>query len=151
MGVGNGGFSLRNINDCIAVLKSSKKIFGLKQCISQSKPKKKPLNFLRGIKQYIKIDTFKTIHTNTIVNEDKIFSLAGKRFKFFNIPMPRESIPFSFEMQPKKLYRLNNNQLPFGCHAWWKYDLNFYIPFFETYGYKIKQTSQSNLKNNGNE
>ena len=81
----------------------------------------------------------KTIHKNKFINEDKLFSQAGTRFSFFTIPKPKQAIPFAFEMQPKKLYDLNNKQLPFGCHAWWKYDLEFYEPFIKSSGYILNK------------
>ena len=35
---------------------------------------------------------------------------------------PEEAIAFSFELSPSYLYKLNGNYLPFGCHAWYKYE-----------------------------
>lgn len=135
IGVGNGGFSLRNINDSIKVLKSTKKVWTLNYFIQIEKNKNSNLKLLRSLKKYLFSDSFKTIHKNKLINEDKLFSHAGTRFSFFNIPKPKQAIPFAFEMQPKKLYNLNNKQLPFGCHAWWKYDLEFYVPFIKSSGY----------------
>jgi hypothetical protein len=43
----------------------------------------------------------------------------------------------SFEVNPSFLYKINNNKLPMGCHAWWRYDLEFWKPFIEEYGYKV--------------
>jgi len=139
VGVGNGGFSLRNVKDCITVLKRNKKLYSLKECIARNKNSKKSLYLLRGIKQYFKLDTFKTLYTNKLVNEDRMFSLAAKRFEFFKIPNVQIATQFAFEMQPKKLYENNNNDLPFGCHAWWKYNLGFYKPFIETFGYQLNE------------
>jgi len=135
--VGNGGFSLRNIKDCISVLKSSKKIHSLKNYILRNKQSKKSLYWLRGIKHFIASDTFRTIHTNIFVNEDKIFGIAGYRLKFFKIPNEEIALKFSFEKQPKKLYKNNNYNLPFGCHAWWTYDLEFFKPFIKEFGHQL--------------
>lgn len=137
MGVGNGGFSLRNVKDSIAILSSNKKIHSLKEHIIRNKKSKKSLYVFRGIRHYFNSHTFKTIKNDKLVNEDKIFSLAGKRFKNFKIPNAEEALEFAFEKQSKKLYELNKKQLPFGCHAWWTYDLEFYKPFLEDLGYKL--------------
>lgn len=137
MGVGNGGFSLRNVKDCMTILKSNKKIYSLKEYIAKNKASKNSLYILRGIKHYLMSSTFESIRNDELVNEDKIFSLAGKRFKNFIIPTPQEASKFAFEKQPKKLFLNNNNQLPFGCHAWWTYDLDFYIPFLKKNGYRL--------------
>jgi len=139
MGVGNGGFSLRNVNDCITVLNSSKKIINLKDCIKRHDSLQKPFKTLRGIKLHYKIDTFNKTYKNTTINEDKVFELAAARFNFFIIPKPEEALSFSFEEQPKKLYEMNNNELPFGCHAWWKYDLQFYKLIFKQYEHIVNE------------
>jgi len=36
---------------------------------------------------------------------------------------------FSFECLPGKMYGMTNKKLPFGCHAWEKYDLKFWSSF----------------------
>lgn len=137
LGVGNGGFSLRNIKDFSKVLKSSRKIKSLNDYIIDSEKRKKSLYWLRGFKHYFKSNSFKNIYRNELVNEDKIFSIAGKRFDYFKIPDIKTAIAFAFELQPEKLYGMNNYQLPFGCHAWYKYDLKFYKPIIEKSGYYI--------------
>lgn len=137
MGVGNGGFSLRNVQDSIKVLTSNVKIRSLKEHIINNKNSNKSFYVLRGIKHYLNSPTFKTIKKNKHVNEDKMFFLAAKRFKDFKIPLPEEALEFSFEKQPSKLYEMNNKQLPFGCHAWWTYDLGFYRSYIEKDGYNL--------------
>ena len=43
---------------------------------------------------------------------------------------PRESVfRFAFERDPLKSLTLTNGQMPFGCHAWERYDRSFWIPF----------------------
>ena len=133
-GVGNGGFSLRNIKDSIRVLKSNRKIKSLKEHIQINRKSKKTFVLLRSIKHYLLSYSFKTIRNNTLINEDKMFSLAGNRFYYFKIPDAKTALAFAFEKQPEKLLEMNNNKLPFGCHAWWKYDLKFYIPILEKNG-----------------
>ena len=137
MGVGNGGFSLRKVNHCIKVLQSTKKIYSLNECIKQNKNTNKPLYWLRGIKQFFKLKSFKTVKYNKNVNEDKILALAAKRFQFFKIPKHQIALQFAFEEQPRLLYSLNNDELPFGCHAWEKYEPLFYKSLIEPYGYIV--------------
>jgi hypothetical protein len=138
-GVGNGGFSLRKVEDCIKVLKSSKKINSLRSLVEINRNANTSFIWLRALKQYYFSYSFKTIKNNQRINEDKIFSLAAKRCKTYTIPDSKLALAFAFEMQPKKLYKWNNNQLPFGCHAWYKYDLAFFKPIIESFGYTIKK------------
>lgn len=137
IGVGNGGFSLRKVKDCIKILKSNKKILSFKDYISQNKQSNKSFVWLRSIKHYFNSYSFKTIHKNQLINEDKMFSLAGKRFDYFKIPDAKTAIGFAFETHPRKLFILNDCQLPFGCHAWWKYDLKFYSSIMKKLGYSV--------------
>jgi hypothetical protein len=69
-------------------------------------------------------------------NEDKLFSLDARRLaplKFFiNLPPWPEALAFSFEKSPAASYELNHRQLPFGCHAWERYDPEFWKPFITT-------------------
>ncbi|CAM2918837.1 MAG: hypothetical protein GZ091_17855 [Paludibacter sp.] len=136
-GVGNGGLSLRNVKDCLMVLKSNRKIKSLKDCIFIQNNKYNYWLIIKGINRYLKKHSFKSIKYDSTTNEDKVFSSASKRFKGFNIPSPEVASQFSFEVNPDLLYKQNNNQLPFGCHAWHKYNLEFYIPFLSEYGYKL--------------
>ena len=52
---------------------------------------------------------------------------------WYTKPSVAEALKFAFELAPKKAYELNNRQLPFGVHAWEKYDLAFWksleLPF----------------------
>lgn len=137
IGVGNGGFSLRNIKDSIRVLKSRKKIKSLRECVLEIKNNKARFFIARILQFFLNEYSFKRVHKNRFINEDKIFSIAGKRFNFFKVPDTKIALAFAFEKQPDKLFKLNNSQLPFGCHAWCKYNLDFYIPIFKKLGYTI--------------
>ncbi len=68
------------------------------------------------------------------LNEDYFWSkIAGKRFNWFKVPLPLGAMKFSEELELSYLFFLNNKKLPFGCHAWEKYDPNFWsvhIKFF---------------------
>lgn len=65
-------------------------------------------------------------------NEDVFWASRMGDFKL----APREiAWQFSFERPVKALYRLNGEQLPFGCHAWMKYDLDFFKPYIAKDGY----------------
>ncbi|MDJ1502181.1 DUF5672 family protein [Xanthocytophaga agilis] len=59
--------------------------------------------------------------------EDIFWSFfAGVFYPFYKVGKEADAIRFAFEKSPHKLYRLNNNQLPFGCHAWEKHDPEFW-------------------------
>tara|TARA_B110000037_G_C16867071_1_gene402483 strand:- start:329 stop:544 length:216 start_codon:yes stop_codon:yes gene_type:complete len=59
-------------------------------------------------------------------NEDHYWSFHAKHLdNLFTIPTAEEAVSFAFECNPKKMFELNNQELPFGIHAWEKYDLKF--------------------------
>lgn len=65
-------------------------------------------------------------------NEDGFWSFeAPKYIKNYKLPEFRTALSFAFEKYPKLCFRINNNKLPFGCHAWAKYDQNFWLPFLK--------------------
>lgn len=137
IGVGNGGFSLRKVKDCINVLNSNKKIYSLLDLI-RKKNKKNAKSIISALIMYFKLPSFKECYNkDDVVNEDYIFFLASKRLNFFKLPKADIALKFSFEIHPKKLYELNNKKLAFGCHAWWKYDLEFYKQFINESGYDL--------------
>lgn len=63
-------------------------------------------------------------------NEDMLFSLDSTRLKllkpFIRLPEWKEALHFAFEKSPKVAFNLCNDKLPFGCHAWERYDPEFW-------------------------
>jgi hypothetical protein len=45
-----------------------------------------------------------------------------------NFRIPNQSIAsrFSLELEPEKYFLINREEVPTGCHAWWKHDLEFW-------------------------
>lgn len=134
----NGGFSLRKIDYCIRFLSYKGPIlkphiiFKLVKIEFKDNPFKGFIFFiLRSMGRQNNVNYFKS---KTHINEDLLFSLGlyvswvnsevKKNEAWFssNLPSSKEAIKFAFERYPSYLYELNNNQLPFGCHAWEKYE-----------------------------
>lgn len=98
--VGNGGFSLRNVQSILRLLTEREE----------------------ELKNYKE-------------NEDKFFSFNGDaRFKVAPVSV---ALKFAFEREVKKCFEKNNNKLPFGCHAWERYDYKFWRTHIEKLGYKL--------------
>ena len=59
-------------------------------------------------------------------NEDVFWAMEAPEFKY---PTPLEAIRFSFDKYPAYCFKLNNGELPFGCHGWYKRKMkNFWKP-----------------------
>ena len=125
-GVGNGGFSLRYIPHHISVLKSRKKITGLREYLNTSTNKDLFTVFKRLYHYLFQVDSYRSVKHNHLFNEDKILSGAAKRFSYFRVPPAEIALRFAFEAEPEHLFKLNNQQLPLGCHLWQKYGPDFY-------------------------
>jgi len=146
--IGNGGFSLRKIQSHLHLLRNLKFIefvysypdFSIKGHIA---------NIDRLYEQFNTVISKEKSHfeENFVGNEDGFWSLYSKDLidefinsnktklawvfkkaiiKQFNVPTPMEAVGFSFEQSPRYLFELNQNKLPFGCHAWHKYDILFW-------------------------
>ena len=60
-------------------------------------------------------------------HEDIFWSMVTPMlYPFFRVPNMKDAFNFSFERDPEIFLELNNNQLPFGCHAWEKYSPEFW-------------------------
>ena len=124
---GNGGFSLRKIKSAIQVLNNIKKL----------KKRQTPNTNLR------KFWFFKALLTGKLHDvwlnapadnypfaEDGFWSIeAPKYLRSYKVPTFREALKFAFERFPEKSFELNNKELPFGVHAWKKYDEKFWKPY----------------------
>jgi hypothetical protein len=53
------------------------------------------------------------------------------------MPAPEEAIDFAIELEPNRSLTINEGRLPMGCHAWHAYDLDFWRPILNMYGYEV--------------
>ena len=99
--VGNGGLSLRKVSSHIKAVKELRPV----------------------IEQYLSV-------RHHLSNEDVFFSIeVNKQGLNFIYPSWQEALKFSFDKYPSLCYKLNNNQFPFGCHAWYKRKMKkFWFP-----------------------
>ena len=144
--VGNSGFSLRKI---AAIQNGIKNIYYIdptryatirsyKKYLKKSKHFiYNNLNRIASIKSLLYKENA-SIQNASFLYEDRVISeFMSRGIKNFKIAPVEEAYKFSFEMNPRILYEMNNDTLPMGCHAWWLYDLSFWKPFIENYGYKL--------------
>lgn len=138
MGVGNGGFSLRKVSSALRVLRQFSYLRKPEEMIDNVKDNKSIRAYLSFIKNLtISNNTFTLMH-NFRGNEDGFWGIyANRNFSWFKVPEPEEALKFSMEVHPKRMYEFNKKKLPFGCHAWWKYDLEFWRPFIEIEGHVL--------------
>lgn len=64
--------------------------------------------------------------------EDLFFSCIGLMSSDFRIPNIMTAARFSHETDPSYMYQLIGDQLPFGVHAWTKYDKQHWLKLFDS-------------------
>ncbi len=135
IGQGNGGFCLRKINSCYKVVTRFKKLWFKHPFYNAAKPFY--LNLYRDVK-YQLIYNYSWYPFQPVINEDVFWArLVPEVFKEFKVPNAAQAVPFSFEVNPDVLYQMNGHRLPFGCHAWWKYNLPFWKDHINACGYEL--------------
>ena len=119
--VGNGGFSLRNIAFHIQFLEC-KRLYGWKE-LKVKYPKRDLKTFLVRLTHWLGYwQSTSCLLKETGDNEDHFFSQKAQLTRCkSSLPSPEEASRFAFEQSPSWLYSVNQ-QLPFGCHAWQKYE-----------------------------
>lgn len=130
--VGNGGFSLRKIESFLHVLEGSESppssIEACRRIASAPSPDVEALPGLQRISKTLSIarQISQGVHTyagSYTLNEDLFWSLRAPYFtSSFRRPSMDEAARFSIDKHPAYWMRRNDGAVPFGCHAWAKYD-----------------------------
>lgn len=130
---GNGGLSLRNIQKCYRLVSSRRPVNKWRDLVRESKFLKNvsrlqylycvlQLPFCRlGFKNNLR---FKAKQFTG--NEDTFFITEGLKLRWFRIPDVLEASLFSWDKFPNYLWD-TFNELPFGCHAWYREDAPYEI------------------------
>jgi hypothetical protein len=121
--VGNGGLSLRKIGPAIKVMKSYEKP-------SKKLPWKIFHILMLPIKtlQYLLMKKPRSVSHLFTVNEDIFWSLEAKKFfPDFKVAPVKDACEFAIEREKEICLKLNNNKLPFGVHAFEKYNKSFWM------------------------
>jgi hypothetical protein len=104
---GNGGFSLRQVQSLLRVLRS--------------------LNCPRPTLEYIYRITGRRKRIEDKRGEDVFWgTVAAQINPAFRVAPFKEALKYAFECNPRLCLETNNGQLPFGGHAWPRYDHAFW-------------------------
>lgn len=136
--VGNGGFSLRRVQAYLDYFAGKRNVFSSKQIAQRVDLWKKP--YTRIFIWLLMMLGWKnkplSVAANWRYNEDDFWSAVLDDSNYaLSKPSPIEALSFAFERFPKELYEITK-QIPFGCHAWKKYQFE---EFWKQY---IKQSNK---------
>ncbi|HID52620.1 MAG TPA: hypothetical protein EYP41_11365 [Anaerolineae bacterium] len=133
-GVGNGGFCLRKVESCLKVLRSPRYAIDPDD-YGRRLPNDSLINRLANYpRKYLKhLHYFNNVQREIArfrQNEDLFWSWrATHYYPDFRIAPVDVAMRFAFEGAPRLCYREIGGKLPFGCHAWPKYDRAFWEPY----------------------
>ena len=142
--VGNGGFSLRKVADCLRVLHTWQAIFSwptlLRECFAPG--------FNEGLLQlpaYLRrgLLSNQTHHArNDYPGQEDVFwsIICADRFAWYTVPEPTEALAFGFDYHPILMLELNGGRLPMGFHAWDRHRNAFWTELFAERGYPVDMT-----------
>ena len=133
--VGNGGFALLRIKSFLAIFYSpvyymtplaySRQLFAAQpwhlRIWNLPKFLLKHFHYFNGSRWELR--QFKS-------NDDNFWANRGPYYyPEFKIAPVTIALQFAFECVPRYCFELNNKTLPFGCHAWARYDREFWEPY----------------------
>ena len=142
--VGNGGFTLMKVQSVLRVLRSRYRqepasycadmltrnarrtwpLFALLERVRRTFPQLKTVS--RAL-DYWHVTQNPAIHGR---NNDHFWSYDAPRYwPPFRIAPVDEALQFAFEAAPRLCFELNHRRIPFGCHAWMKFDREFWKPY----------------------
>jgi len=130
--VGNGGFSLRKVSSFLKILNSSKYAINPNEYWKKYQAHKR---FRKRILNFPEIMLMKSHRYNNVrweldqwnkSEENFIANRAAHYYPEFKIAPLEVALHFGFECVPRYAYELTGRTLPFGCHAWEKYDRAFW-------------------------
>ncbi|MFT7157560.1 MAG: hypothetical protein ACI8Q1_002579 [Parvicella sp.] len=138
IGVGNGGLSLRKVAAFYKIFSSFRYI---NRCDDIWRKYKK-MNWKGRVFHFfdlifgLSIGSFAHSSLNTFKGHEDVY-ISKYLSSYVRVADIDSALKFAFEEHPSALYEMNNHHLPFGCHAWWRYDVDFWIPKIEKFGYDI--------------
>lgn len=139
--VGNGGFSLRKVPSFLKVLSSDRywidpEVYWQSVVSSKSIPMQwlhLPWKWFKHIKRYNGVRQEVSqwhLRPDGTRNEDHFWSTEAVRYDpDFKVASFEVGLRFGFEVVPQTCFELNQRRLPFGCHAWPRYDRSFWEPY----------------------
>lgn len=139
--VGNGGFSLRKVQSFLRILRKQLPKGSLyPECGSNPWEPSLPAqdagryrwrillhHLLNPLGKRVPVEEEARLYR---YHEDLFWSLeAGKMDNSFRVASAVEALPFAFETAPRWCFQENGSKLPLGCHAWARYDREFWLGF----------------------
>lgn len=126
IGVGNGGFSLRNVSKTIQLIDKNSFILILQSFFSHLF---QMLFHSSGSKPLIELYKISRLMFTETKNEDFYLVEKAKLYKSYKVAPPEVAMRFAFDANPERLFEITGRKLPFGCHAWYRFAPKFWSQY----------------------
>jgi hypothetical protein len=157
--VGNGGLSLRRIDHVLLLLNSWRfrlhPVFTPKELAARvfNRQILHDKNFLKTL--LIRLKRLALLSLSLVgfrnnmayfvkmgFHEDHLYGILAPRVApWFKVAPVAEAAAFAIECKPKEVLTRFGVDLPFGCHAWEKYDRDFYLQRFSVEFYSLSSVA----------
>jgi hypothetical protein len=133
--VGNGGFALMKIESHLKVLRSTRRAVDPEEYWRSLSASTSPWRrWLHLPQKYLKrlsvLNNVRWEMRRWPGNCDLFWSDEAVRYwPDFRVASVEQGLEFAFEASPRMCFELNHRRLPFGCHAWARYDRAFWEPY----------------------
>jgi hypothetical protein len=136
--VGNGGFSLRRIEAFLRVFRSRRLALPPDEYWRRSIAGKGaaarvlhfPRRLLKHVRRFNGIEYQIASALRDGLAEDNFISEFATAFDpSFRIASLEQALRFAFDNAPGRCFRLSNERLPFGAHAWQRWERTFWEPY----------------------
>ncbi len=143
--VGNGGLSLRRIDSFLKVFRSEvrwiepeeywqERFAGMPAHLRMLNLPRKFLKRLTCLNNARREMAQWHLRPDGTKNEDHFWSDRARHYvPEFKVASVEVGPRFAFEVAPRLCFDMNHSQLPFGCHAWPRYDRAFWEPHLLRY------------------
>ncbi len=137
LGVGNFGLSLRRVETALQITASRRRWYPFRQIVKDlidgvQGDHDLLCKSIRGIGSAGKLREawrIYTAHCDIFWSRDVMRASPN-----FYIPAAEVAVHFAWEALPSRCFEMCDGKLPFGIHAWAKYDLPFLLPFLKENG-----------------
>ena len=136
----SGGFALRRVQSFLAVLRSDRYAIDPDEywhrLTAEMDPWAKlwnlPRKYLKRFHRFNGIDREIEwfLRDSGVLLEDEFFVRRARTFyPDFRLPSVETALRFAFDETPRVAFEMAGRRLPFGVHAWYKQDRQFWEPF----------------------
>lgn len=146
LGVGNSGFSLHRLAALKRLVTSRKRWYPYRQVAKDliRGARGNKLRLHRGLIALGRAGQLRGAWNLYEGNCDRFWSVIASRVESsYTIAPLEQAVRFAWEVLPSRCMEMTRGQLPFGIHAWSKYDSDFLLPHLIGAGVDVREVENS--------